>query len=69
MSSNVVLISNPEQTSIISWDERLHRAMDRYTHIKGAKPALRAALERIIISVIPAGKSAAATVYWPPASM
>ena len=44
MSSDVVLISNPEQTSIISWDERLHRAMDRYTHIKGAKPALIPAL-------------------------
>ena len=44
MNSNVAIQCNFEQTSVISWDERLHRALDRYSHIKGATPALIPAL-------------------------
>ena len=44
MSSNLVLKCNSDQTSVISWDERLHRALDRYNDIKGARPALIPAL-------------------------
>ncbi len=44
MSRNVVLKSNQNQTSVISWDDRLHRALDRYAEVKGAQPALIPAL-------------------------
>jgi hypothetical protein len=44
MSSNVILKSNPHQPSVISWDDRLHRALDRYAEVKGAQPALIPAL-------------------------
>jgi hypothetical protein len=44
MNSGVAIQCNSDQTSVISWDERLHRALDRYNHIKGATPALIPAL-------------------------
>ena len=44
MNSGIAVQCNLDQTSVISWDERLHRALDRYNHIKGAKPALIPAL-------------------------
>ena len=44
MNSGVAIQCDLDQTSVISWDERLHRALDRYNHIKGAKPALIPAL-------------------------
>lgn len=40
MSSNVAFKSNQNQTSVISWDDRLHQALDRYAEVKGAQPAL-----------------------------
>jgi len=44
MSSSMVLERNLEQTSVISWDDRFHQAIDRYAHIKGTQPALIPAL-------------------------
>lgn len=44
MSSNVILKSNPHQPSVLSWDDRLHQAMDWHAEVKGAQPTLIPAL-------------------------
>lgn len=44
MNSSVAVKRNSDEPAVNSWDERLHRALDRYNQIEGAQPALIPAL-------------------------